>query len=180
MTENKMNVENILQELDVAFYDIPFGNSDYQNKTFVMAAEMTPARAYRHLGLRMFNRISAIKELKFSRLLQAVDIDEKQAEIDSPGTSPFDVRRRKIELDQIADRQVQTDKLLNDAIKELNCLYAEFKKFPTYTRIQFEAEEEQHFVLKLQHPENAALAMNMVKGFDAMLENTKQYLLEEK
>ena len=175
-----MNIEEVLTELDTAFYDIPFGNSDYQNKAFVMAAEMTPARAYRHIGLRMFNRIAAIKELKFARLLEAVDIEEKQSEIDNPGTSPFDVKRRKIELAQIADRQTQTDKLLNDAIKELNCLYAEFKKFPTYTRLQFEAEEEQHFVLKLQHKDNSVLAMNMVKGFDAMLENTKQYLLEEK
>lgn len=171
-----MNVENILEELDTAYYDIPFGNSDYQNKAFVMAAEMTPARAYRHIGLRMFNRIAAIKELKFSRMLEAVDIEEKQAEIDNPGTSPFDVKRRKIELEQIADRQVQTDKLLNDAIKELNCLYSEFKKFPTYTRLQFEAEEEQHFIMKLQHKDNSALAMNMVNSFDAMLEHTKEYL----
>jgi len=175
-----MNVEEVLAELDDAYYDIPFGNSDYQNKAFVMAAEMTPARAYRHIGLRMFNRIAAIKELKFSRLLEEVDIEEKQAEIDNPGTSPFDVKRRKIELEQIADRRAQTDKLLNDAIKELNCLYAEFKKFPKYTRLQFEAEEEQHFVMKLEHKENSALAMGLVKHFDTMLENTKQYLLEEK
>ena len=146
-----MNIENILQELDTAFYEIPFGNSDYQNKTFVMAAEMTPARAYRHIGLRMFNRIAAIKELKYHRQLEDVDLDEKRDEILDSRTISFNKRRRQIEIDQILDNRERTDKLLNDAIKELNCLYSEFIKFPNYTRLQFEQEEEAHFALKLEH-----------------------------
>ncbi len=174
-----MNIENVLKELDTAFYDIPFGNSDYQNKAFVMAAEMTPARAYRHIGLRMFNRIAAIKELKYSRMLEDVDIEEKEAEIESPKTSVFDVKRRKIELEQIRDNRERSDKLLNDAIKELNCLYAEFKKFPAYTRLQFEAEEEAHFMLKLEHKDNSKLAMSLVKNFDGLLLEAKEHLLLE-
>jgi len=172
-----MNTENILKELETAFYDIPFGNSDYQNKAFVMAAEMTPARAYRHIGLRMFNRLAAIKELKYNRQLEDIDIEEKEAEINNPSTSSFDVRRRKIEIDKLLDARTQTDKLLNDAIQELNCLYNEFKKFPNYTRLQFEREEELHFNLKLEYKDNSKAAMAIVKNFDTLLLDTKQQLL---
>jgi len=171
-----MNIEKVLEELDVSFYDIPFGNSDYQNKAFVMAAEMTPARAYRHIGLRMFNRIAAIKELKYSRRLEDVDIEEKEIDIANPTTSPFDVKRKKIELEQILDNRIRTDKLLNDAIKELDCLYSEFIKFPKYTRLQFEQEEEAHFTLKLENKDNSMLAITHVKNFDKLLLDTKTYL----
>lgn len=171
-----MNIEKVLEELDVSFYDIPFGNSDYQNKAFVMAAEMTPARAYRHIGLRMFNRIAAIKELKYSRQLEDVDIEEKEYEILQSSTTPFDIKRKKIELEQIFDNRTRSDKLLNDAIKELDCLYFEFSKFPQYTRLQFEEEEETHFDLKLEHKDSSKLAMGLVKNFDRLLLDTKEHL----
>ena len=171
-----MNIEKVLEELDISFYDIPFGNSDYQNKAFVMAAEMTPARAYRHIGLRMFNRIAAIKELKYSRRLEDVDIEEKEDDISNPSTSSFDVKRKIIELEQIQDNRIRVDKLLNDAIKELDCLYSEFIKFPKYTRLQFEQEEEIHFTLKLEHKDSSTIAMSHIKNFDQLLLDTKSHL----
>jgi hypothetical protein len=171
-----MNVENILKELDSSYYDIPFGNSDYQNKTFVMAAEMTPGRAYRHIGLRMFDRIAAIKELKYNRKLEDIDIEEKQHEADDVNTTSFNKRRRLIEIEQILDKRVQVDKLLNDAIQELNCLYSEFIKFPKYTRLDFEREEESHFALKIQHKENSLLAMGLVKEFDNLLLESEKHI----
>lgn len=171
-----MNTEDILKDLEASFYDIPFGNSDYQNKAFVMAAEMTPARAYRHIGLRMFNRIAAIKELRYNRLLEDIDIEEKEYQINDIGTSSFDKRRRQIEINKILDAREHADKLLNDAIKELNCLYSEFKKFPKYTRLQFEEEEAAHFTLKLENPNNSKLAMGLVTNFDTLLLEAKEYL----
>lgn len=175
-----MEIENVLKELDEAFYDIPFGNSDYQNKTFVMAAELTPARAYRHLGLRLFDRIAAIKELKYQKLLADIDIEEKKFQIEDINTNEFDKRRRKIELDRIIDNRIRTEKMLNDAIKELNCLYEQFKKFPKYSREQFESEEEKHFNLKLSENNSSKVAMGLVKEFDNILIATKEQLLLDK
>lgn len=171
-----MNTEEILKDLETSFYDIPFGNSDYQNRAFVMAAEMTPARAYRHIGLRMFNRIAAIKDMKYNRLLEDIDIEEKEFQIKDADTSSFDKRRKQIEIDKILDSREHTDKLLNDAIKELNCLYVEFKKFPKYTRIQFEEEEAAHFTLKLENPNNSKMAMTLANNFDNLLLEAKEYL----
>lgn len=144
------NTNDILQELEAAFFDIPFENSDYQNKTFVLAAQITPARAYRAIGLRMSAKLRAINELKFNRQREEVDIDEWQAIIDSPGSTSFAKRRAQIDIDQKLSVRNYTDKLLNDAIHELNMLYAEFKTFPKYTREQFEQEEELHFISSMQ------------------------------
>jgi hypothetical protein len=142
-------VGSILEELDVAFFDIPFENSDFQNRAFVVAAQQTPARAYRAAGLRMFAKIRAVKEYKFQQELNAIDIEEKKAQIADSNTSEFDRRRRQIEIRKIEDEQQWGEKLLNDALRELSCLYGEFKRLPKYTRAQFEAEEQAHYHARL-------------------------------
>ena len=45
------NVAAVLQEVQEAFYDIPFENSQFQTEAFVIAAQLTPERAYRAIGL---------------------------------------------------------------------------------------------------------------------------------
>lgn len=174
---NLVTTEKLLSEIEIAYFDIPFANSDFQNKVFVSAAEGTPARAYRHIGLRMFNRITAIKELKYNRELEDIDIEEKQYEIDNLTLSSFDKRRRKIEIEKILSRRAYTDKLLNDAINELNCLYHEFKKFPKYTREQFEAQEEEHFVKKLTNGNSSLHAIETLKHFDDILLKEIEHVL---
>lgn len=134
----------VLKELELAYKDIPFENSDFQNKAFVMASHQTPARAYRAIGLRMFSKVRAIKELKYSREIEDIDIEEWQQET---GNS-FEDRRNKLKVAKKLEQRSWTDKLLNDAIKELDCLYAEFKKFPTYSRLEFEAQEVEYFTCK--------------------------------
>ena len=143
------NTNDIFKELEEAFYDIPFENSDFQNKAFVLAAQLTPARAYRAIGLRMSAKLRAIDELKYSRQREQVDIDEWQSIIDDPDTTVFAKRRAQIDIDQKLSIRNYTDKLLNDTIHELDLLYSEFQKFPRYTREQFELEEQKHFELSL-------------------------------
>jgi hypothetical protein len=143
------DVEGVLQQLDKAFYDIPFENSDFQNRNFVVAGQQTPARAYRAVGLRMFAKIRAVKEYLFQQELNKIDIEEKEAKINSDETSDFDKRRLRIEIAKIQDGDAWGKKLLNDALRELDCLYAEFNRLPKYTREQFELEERQHFEMRL-------------------------------
>lgn len=175
---------DILKELEKTFFDIPFENSDFQNKVFVIAAQETPARAYRAIGLKMFSKIQAIKELKFTRQLEEVDIDEKQAIINKLDSSVFDKRRAQIEIDRILSARGYADKLLNDAIHELNFLYSELKKFPQYTREQFELEEYQHFekklTLQIETHGNGSLqslaAMKIISEFDRLIAETMKTL----
>jgi len=139
---------DVLAELNGAFLDIPFENSNFQNETFVIAEQLTPARAYRAIGLRMFAKIRAIKEYKLGCEEREIDIDEINYKL-SKETDEFEIRRLNLKKKRLSDNIEWSEKLLNDAIKELNCLYSQFKKYPTYTRDQFEAEEEEHFLLLL-------------------------------
>lgn len=144
------DISNVLTQLETAFYDIPFENSDFQNRAFVVAAQQTPARAYRAIGLRMFSKIRAVKEYKFQQERNQIDIEEKEAKIADPDTSDFDRRRLRLDIMQIQDGQAWGEKLLNDALRELDCLYAEFNKLPRYNREQFELEERKHFDARME------------------------------
>lgn len=146
---NSENVGNVLTELEEAFFDIPFENSDYQNSAFVMAAQQTPGRAYRALGLRMFAKIRALKEYEYNQRKMEIDIEEKRAKIADSATDPFERRRLELDIEKTLDEQAWGVKLKNDALRELDCLYGWYKKFPHYSREQFEREEVEHFVAKL-------------------------------
>jgi hypothetical protein len=143
------NIGDVLQEIDAAFYDIPFENSAFQNENFVIAAQMTPERAYRAIGLRMHSKIAALKEAKYGRLKEEIDIEELQAKIDNPDTNTYDRRRAQLDIQQKLDHHSFTDKLINDALSELNLLYKHFQAMPRYTREQFEQGERIHFEQKL-------------------------------
>jgi hypothetical protein len=153
MTDSLITVEqatgSVLQELEDAFFDIPFENSDFQNRAFVIAAQQTPARAYRAIGLRMFSKIRALKEYEFGKRKTVIDIEEKRWKIADEATNQFDRRRLELEIEQLEDGQGFSEKLKNDALRELDCLYAEFKKLPKYNRAKFEVEEGIHFARKL-------------------------------
>ena len=159
VTEN--NVADVLAEVQEAFYDIPFENSQFQTEAFVIAAQVTPERAYRSIGLRMQSKIQAILEAKHGRAKEDIDIEELQEKIDDPDISSFERRRAQLDIDfKLANKQY-TDKLLNDAITELNILYGHFQKLPRYTREQFELGESKHFQIKLDR---------QVKGIQGALE----------
>lgn len=142
------DLENTLEVLTKRFYDIPFENSDFQNKSFVIQAQQTPARAYRAIGLKMFAKLNAIKELKYGRMLDEVDADEYRQTIATDGDE-FKVRRATIKLEKLLAGRGYTDKLLNDTIHELNFLHKELQRYPEYDREMFEEEEQQHFSLSL-------------------------------
>lgn len=142
-------VNTILEEIEKAFFDIPFENSAFQTKAFVIASQHTPARAYRAIGLRMMTKIQAIKEYIYNVKLEVINIEELEYKIADAKTTDFDRRRYRLEIEKKMEFRKWNDKLMNDAVAELNVLYTEFKKFPSYTREEFEAEEQKHFEIKL-------------------------------
>jgi hypothetical protein len=139
------NTNDIIQEIETAFWDIPFENSDFQNEMFVVAAQITPERAYRAIGLRMNAKLRALNEAKYGRMLEDIDIEEIEEQLNSGTLDKFEARRKQIELAQKREARNYTNKLINDAIRELSCLYKHFKALPKYTREQFEAGEKVHF-----------------------------------
>ncbi len=143
------DIPDVLKELEEAFFDIPFENSAFQNRAFVVAAQQTPARAFRAVGLRMFSKIQAVKEHLYNKELAEINLEEKREKLQSPDIDKFEKRRIELEIRKIQDGEGYANKLFNDALRDLDCMYAEFKRLPKYTREQFEAEEEKHFEQRL-------------------------------
>lgn len=139
----------IVKEIEDAFYDIPFENSQFQTENFVIAASITPERAYRSIGLRMFAKLRALNDAKFSRMRMEVDLEELEEKIQDPNTNKFDKRRAEIDIEEKRSSLSYTNKLINDAVVELNVLYKHFKSLPKFTREQFEMGERRHFDQRL-------------------------------
>lgn len=146
---NIENTEDILAEIQSAFYDIPFENSKFQTECFVLAAQTTPERVYRAIGLRMHSKLSALNEAKFTRLKDEVDLEEIEYKLNHGELSKFDRKREEIKKQEILSKIPWTNKLINDALVELTVLYKHFKALPKYTREDFESGEKLHFEQKL-------------------------------
>ena len=144
------NTEDVIKEIEDAFFDIPFENSQFQTEHFVINAALTPERAYRTIGLRMHNRLRALREAQFQRMREDVDIDELRAKLKLSETNKFDKRRHEIDIQEKLANRAFTEKLINDAIAELNVLYHHFKRLPKFTRQQFEAAEHEYFSMNLE------------------------------
>lgn len=162
------NTEDVIKEIEEAFFDIPFENSQFQTEHFVINAALTPERAYRSIGLRMNNRLRALREAQFSRMREEVDIDELRAKIDDTDTNQYDRRRAEIDILQKLSNRAFTEKLINDALAELNVLYHHFKKLPRFSRKEFESAEYKYF------KENLTRQVNGVVGAAESLTNMNQ------
>lgn len=150
LTIGAVPVDDVVKEIEEAFFDIPFENSQFQTEQFVINAQLTPERAYRAIGLRMMNRLRALQEAKFKRMREDIDIEELQDKLASDSCrGRFDKRRLELDIAEKLSHRAFTDKLINDAIVELNVLYQHFKRLPRYSRKQFEAAEGEYFVQSL-------------------------------
>jgi len=174
----------IVSEFDRRFFAIPFGNSDFQNRKFVMEAQYTPERAYRALGLRLADRLQALNEARFSLQRREVDIEELQEKL--AGDLPkFERRRLEIDLAEKQSNANYTAKMVNDALVEVDTLWTEAQKFPEFTREQFESAEQQHFEIRLKRQVHgltgAADSLDLITAhngeFAKMLEFTKTKLI---
>ena len=175
---------NIADELDEAFFDIPFGNSQFQIQNFVINAQYTPARAYRAIGLGMMSKIQALKESYYTLKKEDIDIEELQDKIADPATNKYARKRAEIELEQKLEGRSYVRKLINDALSELDCFYQAYKKLPKFSRAEFEAQEKLHFEIKLS--QQAAGITGALESIDNMkmdllckLEHDAQKMISE-
>lgn len=186
LTVTYENSQDVIAEIEQAFFDIPFENSAFQTEAFVIGGQITPERAYRSIGLRMHAKLRALNEAKFGRMKEEVDLDEIEHKLNSGELNQFDRRREEIKKQQILSQRNWTDKLINDAISELNVLYKHFKSLPKFTREQFEQGEKLHYeqrlnrqVLGLEGAKESLINMNedihAIKSYEEkvlQLENT--------
>lgn len=160
----EQNAASIIDEIEDAYFDIPFGNTGFQTEAFVIASQITPARAYRSIGLQMHSILSSLRSKQYDKEKHQIQIDELKHIIASPDTDQFERRRKEIELKEVLISSRWGDKMIQDSIKELNIYYAYFKQFPRYTREQFEKEERMYFEQSLQRQ-----AMGLTGAKEALL-----------
>ena len=127
--------------------EVPFGNSDWQNRQAIVNCELTPERAYRHASLRIMNRLQALSECYYS--LRKEDIEVKKLER-KLSTEQDDLEREllQIEISRKASNRPYTKKLIQDAIQEIESLQPVIQSIGKLTREKFEAGEGEHFRLK--------------------------------
>ena len=141
---DKTEIEKMVEEFEKHYYDIPFGNSEFQITNFVVNSQLTPSRAYRAIGLTMSAKIRALKEAMYSIEKENIDIEEMRENLENE-TNKFEKRRIEIDIQQKLDNRQYTQKLGNDAWKELKQLYKYFKVLPKFTREEFEKGEREYF-----------------------------------
>lgn len=155
-TDIKITSQNwltVLGELEDAFEDIPFGQTKYQTKKFVVSSELTPERAYRAIGLNLMSHINELQGLAMEEELRLLEQDKAQHEYDQKKVNQelteFDIREYEIKQKYYMSNERWQRKLLNDKLEECNALYEEFVKHPKYTRDDIESAEEIYFAKKM-------------------------------
>lgn len=142
------NSFDIFNEITTRLYDIPFGNSLFQTKNFVIETQGTPERKYRAAALQLQDKLNNLKDASFKQRKDAVKIKKLQRDI-SNTTDELEIELFNIEIEEIQCNKQYTDKLVNDAIVEAQYLYDYIRSCPNYTREDFENGEQVHYYQKL-------------------------------
>jgi len=141
--------KTLLSEIQDSFLSIPFGNSDFQIANFIVNGSQTPQRAFRAVCLSLRDKILSLNEAYYNQLKFQVDLEELQEKIADPATEKYARRRMEIDYEQKISQQRDNEKLLIDAIHEVELLYSFWQKLPHPTRAEFEAAEEDYFKISL-------------------------------
>jgi len=145
ITDDLPNLQKLLNEVEQAYFDIPFGNTRFQQEVFVVAAAITPQRAYRIIGLQLHGALNTLRTRHQELQLQKVEIEELQEQLNDSELNKYERKKLEIKIQGLIDGEVWERKLLNDTIKEAEFYYTKFKSFPKYTREEFEAGERLYF-----------------------------------
>ena len=177
---NLDSLSGIIEDVQVRSANVPFGNSDFQNINIVAASMLLPARAQRAALLRLNDRINSLREsyylLKKEELdleLLSLDLNElEESLVSNNDLSAIDKRRieirieqKKIDIEQKMSGRPMLQKLISDAMAEVDGMYQYIQKMPVLARSDFEAEEHAFFELKSRRQ------LDGMSGPAEMLEN---------
>lgn len=127
--------------------EVPFGNSDAQNRNAIVNEERTPCRAYRHAALRIMNRLEALREAQYN--LRKREIEIRMLESDrAAAKDPLKIELLDLEIEHRRSADPYTQKFIKDAVREIESLWPVIASMGKLTRAQFEAEEALHYEKK--------------------------------
>lgn len=157
-------MQSVLNEIEEASRNVPFGNSLYQIDNFIINAAYTPARAYKAIMLQLSEKIKSLKEAEYNSRKHDIDVRELKFKIaklerNMSEEDSFELERMKLDLEKKTIDSKEAEKLIEDAIIEAEHLYKRFKQLPKYTREEFEREEAEHYNARLK-----LLALQLSEG----------------
>jgi hypothetical protein len=153
LTELKLEgkgLEELINEVEIAFMDIPMGNTKFQIDNFVMNASITPERKFRTVGLEMRTKLQEINRMKFNLTKLKIDIEEIEFNVEKE-ENPFQKRRLLVDIDMKKSELFSYQKTIKDAVDELKIYYSYFKELPKPSKEEFEIAEETYFALHLHN-----------------------------
>lgn len=130
--------------------EVPWGNSDWQNQQTIINRELTPERAYRHASIRIMNRFEALKETYYSIQKNKIEI-KKLERLLAAETDELEHELLQLEIQHKTSGDRNQEKLIKDAIREIESLAPVILAMGKLSREQFEQAEAKHFELKYRN-----------------------------
>ena len=141
----KIGIEWIRAEME----KVPFGNSEFQNRTFTDGRE-SPERRRRHALLQLMKKTDALHACELRRERTDIDLEELEIALTAAATGSFPHRRlviAKKEKEWQLNGEIQ---LINDALIEVETYMAILADLPPLAdRAAFEAGEQSYWELRL-------------------------------
>ena len=156
------NLQEFIDLIESTFFDIPSGQTKFEVEKFVVNAQITAERAYRVIGFRIREKIVEYMAAKFTRGRELVDIDELAVVIADRNTDPFVLRRAQISVDEKNFNIYRLNKIMNDALMEINFLNEHFERLPGFS------EDDLDLAEPIYH--NERLSRELLRGIDVAKE----------
>jgi len=134
--------QSIVDEIKEAAHNVPFNQSSFQN-IYLSIPHITDERDYRHALLQADGKINNLMAARF--LTKRILIDIKEILLNMESASGFELERMQIDLEEKEWNLNNNQKLIDDAMIELNDYYQVFKALPKFTREQFENGEKAYW-----------------------------------
>lgn len=179
MTDLVKYDEDTFMKLEKQFADIPFGNSAFQIRNFVLADQMTPARAYRSIGINILGIVDALREHLYSLKKTEIKLARKRAKLEE-SEDEYERQLLDLKIEKLCYSERGLLKLVGDAQAEFDVYYSELQKYPRFSRKKFENQEQAHFHMNLhrqqENKDGATESLHNMQIDAPMLD----YILEHK
>lgn len=163
------NIDKIISNFIELVEEVPFGNSDTQNRQAIVNDEKTPYRAYRHAALRVMNRLEALREANYN--LRKREIEIKMLLEEKQHASELRCEMIDLEIEHKRSGDPYAKKLIADAIREIESLWPVIQSLGKVSRKEFEQGEIDWY----RHKHN--IAIDLRKDLFAEIEKSTKELL---
>lgn len=121
---------------------IPFGNSAFQILNFI-SKDFSNERIYRKVLLQLTERYRGLQEARIRR--KRLDIDLREIVNKKSKSSGFALERLKVDEEEKLMGLEYEDKLIKDALVEVELYIEIYEKLPKFSREEFEKSELEYW-----------------------------------